>query len=78
MKVTYEGYRFYANDSHLHRNPRGEEYHWLGLHPLAFAPRKGVRGMSDYEAIEAGYISITPIMLDMSAYNSMTKLEKWL
>ncbi|MEA1955940.1 MAG: 5'/3'-nucleotidase SurE [Campylobacterota bacterium] len=78
MKVTYAGYRHYANDSHVHRNPRGEEYHWLGLHPLAFSPRTDAKGMSDYEAIEAGYISITPIMLDMSAYKSMDKLQKWL
>ncbi len=78
MKVTYAGYRFYANDSHVHRNPRGEEYHWLGLHPLDFAPREGNKGMSDYEAIEAGYISVTPIMLDLSAYKSMKRLEEWM
>lgn len=78
MRVTYAGYRHYANDSHLHRNPRGEEYHWLGLHPLNFSKRSGVEGMSDYEAIEAGYISITPIMLDLSAYKSMSRLEEWL
>ncbi|MDF1875516.1 5'/3'-nucleotidase SurE [Sulfurimonas sp. SAG-AH-194-I05] len=78
MKVTYAGYRFYAEDAHVHRNPRGEEYHWLGLHPLNFAPRVGSKGMSDYEAIEAGYISITPIMLDLSAYKSMKKLQDWM
>lgn len=80
MRVTYAGYRHYANDSHLHRNPRGEEYHWLGLHPLAFSPRKGKtehENMSDYEAIEAGFISITPIMLDLSAYRSIKKLKEW-
>ncbi len=77
IKVTYAGYRHYANDSHLHRNPRGEEYYWLGLHPLDFSKREGVKGMSDYEAIEAGYISMTPIMLDMSAYKSMNSLEEW-
>ena len=78
MKVTYAGYRFYADDAHVHRNPRGEEHYWLGLHPLNFAPRKGVEGMSDHEAIEAGYISITPIMLDLSAYKSMKTLESWI
>ena len=77
IKVTYAGYRFYANDSHMHRNPRGEEHYWLGLHPLNFSPREGVKGMSDYEAIQAGYISLTPIMLDLSAYKSMSKLEEW-
>jgi len=78
MKVTYAGYRFYANDSHVHRNPRGEEHYWLGLHPLNFAPREGAKGMSDYEAIEAGYISVTPIMLDLSAYKSMQRLQEWI
>lgn len=78
MVVTYAGYRFYANDSHLHRNPRGEEFYWLGLHPLNFLPREGVEGISDYEAIEAGNISITPIQLDMSAYKSMNKLKAWI
>ncbi len=78
MKVTYAGYRFYANDSHVHRNPRGEEHYWLGLHPLAFRPREGQEGLSDYEAIESGFISVTPVHLDMSAYKSMSKLQEWL
>jgi len=78
MQVTYAGYRFYANDSHVHRNPRGEEYYWLGLHPLNFSAREGVGGVSDYEAIQAGNISITPIQLDLSAYKSMSKLESWI
>ncbi|MDD3836185.1 MAG: 5'/3'-nucleotidase SurE, partial [Sulfurimonas sp.] len=72
------GYRFYANDSHVHRNPRGEEHHWLGLHPLSFSPREGSKGISDYEAIQAGNISITPIHLDLSAYKSMQRLKDWI
>jgi len=78
MRVTYAGYRHYANDSHLHRNPRGEEFYWLGLHPLNFSKREHGRGMSDYEAIGEGYISVTPIMLDLSAYKSMQLLESWI
>lgn len=78
MQVTYAGHRHYCNDSHLHSNPRGEEYHWLGLHPLDFSSREGKSGMTDFEAIEAGFISITPIMLDLSAYKSMNRLEEWI
>lgn len=78
MQVTYAGFRHYANDSHLHRNPRGEEYHWLGLHPLDFSKREGKKGMTDFDAIEAGFISVTPIMLDLSAYKSMQTLKEWL
>ncbi|MFA6760101.1 MAG: 5'/3'-nucleotidase SurE [Sulfuricurvum sp.] len=76
--VTYAGYRLYANDAHLHRNPRGEEHYWLGLHPLNFRSRDGVDGVSDFEAIVAGNISITPIMLDLSSYASIKSLRKWI
>ncbi len=78
-KITYAGYRYYFNEAVLHRNPRGEEYYWLGLHPLAFDVRKGKEHLlCDYDAIEQGCISITPVQLDMSAYESMEKLQEWL
>jgi 5'-nucleotidase len=78
MQVTYAGYRIYCNDAEIHKNPRGEEHYWLGLHPLNFRAREGVEGMSDYEAIRDGFISLTPIMLDLSAYKSMKSLKDWL
>ncbi len=79
MHVTYAGYRFYGNDAHLHRNPRAEEYYWLGLHPLEFKPRETkTHLLSDFEAIEKGHISLTPVHLDLSAYQTMDRLEKWL
>jgi 5'-nucleotidase len=78
IKVTYAGYRVYANDAEIHKNPRGEEHYWLGLHPLNFKAREGSCGISDYEAIRDGFISITPIMLDLSAYKSIDQLKKWL
>jgi len=76
--VTYAGYRYYGNDAHLHRNPRGMEYYWLGLHPLEFKPREKRQTLCDFEAIEAGKVSLTPIKLDMSAYKSMQQLREWL
>ncbi len=78
MEVTYAGYRHYGNDAHLHRNPRGKEYYWLGLHPLAFSPREGKALPSDFEAIERGIVSVSPIQLDMSAYDSMQRLQEWI
>jgi 5'-nucleotidase len=78
FEVTYAGHRFYANDAHLHRNPRGMEYYWLGLHPLEYKPRDNRKALCDFEAIEAGKVSLTPIKLDMSAYKSMQALREWL
>jgi len=76
-QVTYAGYRFYENDAHLHRNPRAEEHWWLGLHPLQWKKREA-EGMTDFDAIEAGKVSLTPVMLDLTAYKSMKKLEAFL
>ncbi len=78
IKITYAGYRVYANEAEIHRNPRGEEHYWLGLHPLNFRARKGHKELSDYEAIRDGFISMTPIMLDLSAYKSIKQLQDWL
>ncbi len=75
IKITQLGYRIYGNDAHLRRNPRGEEYYWLGLHPLAWNER--AENNSDFSAVFAGYTSITPIMLDMTSYDDIKTLEGW-
>ncbi len=71
IKATKLGYRLYGNDAHKHKNPRGEEFYWIGLHPLAFKEEEN----SDFNAIKNGYVSITPIKLDMTSYESLEKLE---
>jgi len=77
-RVTYAGHRFYANDAHLHRNPRGKEYYWLGLHPLEYKAREGREELCDFDAVMQGHISVSPIMLDLSAYASIRRLDTWL
>lgn len=75
-KVTKAGYRLYGNDAHRHLNPRGDEYFWLGLHPLQWTP--DIARMCDFDAIEDGYVSITPVMLDMTCHDSLEKLREWI
>ena len=76
IKVTKAGYREYGNDTHRHLNPRGEEYYWIGLHPLLWKPSE--KKDCDFEAIKANYVSITPIMLDLTSYNDINAIESWL
>jgi len=70
-KVTKLAYRLYGNDTHKHIDPRGEEYYWIGLHPLAFKEEKG----TDFDAIKNGYVSITPIKLNMTAFEVIDELK---
>lgn len=76
VKITKAGYREYGNDAHRHTNPRGEEYYWIGLHPLRWKP--SLDSSCDFEAIKNGYVSISPIMLDMTSHSDIKNLENWL
>ncbi len=78
FEVTHAGYRYYGNDAHLHRNPRGVEYYWLGLHPLEYKERQHKDTICDFKAVESGLVSITPIKLDLTAYDSTQRLKEWL
>ncbi len=76
IKITKVGYREYGNDSHRHLNPRGEEFYWIGLHPLIWKPSKNRD--CDFETIKDNYVSITPIQLNMTSHDDMEILEDWL
>ena len=77
IKITELGIRVYGNDAHLHRNPRGEEYYWLGLHPLNWEERNNGE-TSDFNAIMNNFVSITPISLDFTARNRLENLQNWI
>ena len=76
IKITKVGYREYGNDTHRHLNPRGEEYYWIGLHPLIW--KSSEDKSCDFEAIKANYISISPCHLNLTSYKDISKLNTWL
>ncbi len=76
LKITKAGYREYGNDSHRHRSPRGEEFYWIGLHPLSW--QSDETKSCDFEAVKDNYVSITPIQLDMTSYKDIDTLKGWI
>jgi 5'-nucleotidase len=82
IEITYAGHRLYGNDTHIYYSPRGEKLYWLGLHPLQWQDREvdeKFRGYhSDFDAIFGGSISFTPIKVDLTAYEKIENLKKWL
>lgn len=76
MRITKAGYREYGNDTHRHLNPRGEEYYWIGLHPLIW--QESINKDCDFEAIKANCISITPIQLNLTANEDIENLTHWI
>lgn len=76
FKATRAGNKIYSFHAETHHNPRGTEYYWIGLPNLEWLPTKG--HTTDFEAIEDGYVSITPIQLDMTAHDEIQALDTWI
>jgi len=79
IKITHAGKRAYGNDAEVHLNPRGLEYYWIGLPKINWTPTHNPKHeLSDIEAIRDDFISITPVHLDMTHYESIQRLNKWI
>lgn len=63
MRVTVQGKRNHATTVTERRDPRGRPYFWIGEGQDEWLPN----GESDYEAIRAGYVSVTPLHSDLTA-----------
>lgn len=72
VQVVSQGIRDYGRLKIVsNRDPRGFEYHWFGLGPMVETPAHS----TDLEAIADGYISVTPLHLDLTHYESMEALS---
>ena len=79
IKITHAGRRAYGNDAQIHYNPRGLEYFWIGLPRLDWHPsHHPLNDYSDFDAIKENFVSITPVHLDMTHYESISKLKSWI
>jgi 5'-nucleotidase len=73
VQLTRLGQRVY-NDALVARlDPRGRPYFWIGGDFPTGVPDDG----TDVGALHHGYISVTPIQMDMTAYHFMDALKAW-
>lgn len=73
IQVTRLGNRHYRDALVERRDPRGRSYYWIGGEPLAGVPESG----TDTAALAAGYVSVTPILLDLTDYDRLAELARW-
>ena len=71
--VTRMGRRVYRDVLVDRRDPRGRPYYWIGGEPPSGHLDEG----TDIWAVAQGYVSITPIHLDMTAHDLIPNLEAW-
>ena len=76
INITKAGYRLYGNDCHSYKDPKGSEFHWIGLHPLIW--NESTNNDCDFEAIKQNKVSITPIQLDLTSHKDIENLKQWI
>jgi 5'-nucleotidase len=73
IRVTSLGRRRYADSITRANDPSGREYFWIGG---GVAHWRGPEH-SDFQAVEDGYVSITPLHLDLTNYELLEDIRAW-
>ncbi len=71
MRVTRLGSRQYLDAVVEQKDPRGRSYYWIG----GGGPEWAADKQSDAFAVEEGYISVTPLLIDLTDYRALVELE---
>ena len=71
--VTRQGLRVYRDRLDRRTDPRGRPYYWIGGDAPTAIPEYG----TDAGALSEGYVSITPLQLDLTAYPTLHALGRW-
>jgi 5'-nucleotidase len=58
----------------VQKDPRGDLMYWVGPPGEAQDAGEG----TDFHAVSLHYVSITPLQIDLTRYNSLAELENWL
>jgi 5'-nucleotidase len=71
--ITRQGLRVYRDELDARVDPRGQPYYWIGGEEPTGVDEPG----TDFGALQAGFVSITPLKLDLTSREAMDVLGKW-
>ena len=72
--TTRLGARHHAEPMLKQQDPRGCDIYWLGPPGKEQDAGEG----TDFYAIEQGFVSVTPIQVDLTAHESLPTMNRWL
>jgi 5'-nucleotidase len=72
-RVTRQGLRVYRDALDERLDPRGRPYYWIAGEFPTGVPDNG----TDFGALADGYVAITPLQLDLTAYRLAERLTSW-
>ncbi len=73
IQVTRLGRRIYRDVLIRRQDPRGRPYYWIG----GEMPDGVAEAGTDIGALSQGYVSVTPLALDMTAEHELAYLHTW-
>jgi len=74
FKATRLGNRHQSEGMIVQKDPRGDPMYWVGPPGKAQDAGEG----TDFDAVSQHYVSITPLQIDLTRYNSLAELTDWL
>jgi len=73
VRVTHQGKRLYPGGVIERKDPKGRTYYWIGGAPAQWEEDAS----SDFCALADGYISVTPLHLDLTNYKVLDEVRRW-
>lgn len=73
FRISRMGLRVYHDKLDRRADPRGRPYYWIIGDSPTSVPERG----TDAGTLAEGYVSITPIQLDLTAYQLMPEIDTW-
>ncbi len=74
IRITRQGFKAARPVISEHIDPRGKAYYWIGEVREGF---KAKGGTTDFEAVEVGYVSVTPMRSDLTSHSGIERLKSW-
>jgi 5'-nucleotidase len=73
IRITKQGLKDSRPMISEHIDPRGKPYYWIGEQRNGFHAEGG----TDFEAIDEGFVSVTPMRADLTNYTAIELLKGW-
>ncbi len=73
VKLTRLGRRVYSQSVAPMKDPWGRQIYWIGGGEISWSGEPD----SDFRAIEDGYVSVTPLHLDLTHYDVLQGANRW-